>query len=210
MSSVGYFDSIADKWNVIRSEYFEETLKYIALSKFNIKDKICADLGCGTGFISMALSLEAKLVFSIDSSRNMLRELHNSAKTKGINNIYPIKGSMEDIPLFDNSIDAIYTNMALHHVKDAQKAIEEMFRVIKPGGTVVITDVEEHNGEWARKEMHDEWLGFSHQLLNSWFSEVGFKDIEIISTGLKCKGYSSQGEYTETGIFLAKGVKREE
>jgi len=35
MSSVNYFDSIADKWNVIREEYFDEKLKYISLSQFN-------------------------------------------------------------------------------------------------------------------------------------------------------------------------------
>ena len=61
MSSINYFDSIADKWNVIREDYFEEKLKYISLSQFNIKDKICADLGCGTEFISLALSNESKL-----------------------------------------------------------------------------------------------------------------------------------------------------
>lgn len=210
MNSVSYFDSIAPKWNVIRSEYFEEKLKYIALSKFDIKDKICADLGCGTGFISQSLSLEAKIVFSIDSSKNMLRELHNTARARGMNNIYPIKGSMEDLPLFDNSIDAIYTNMALHHVPDAKKAINEMYRALKNGGTVVITDVEEHNGEWAREEMFDVWLGFSHSQIMDWMREAGFSDIEVKSTGLKCKGYSSKGEYTETGIFIASGIKREE
>ncbi|TDT62308.1 class I SAM-dependent methyltransferase [Fonticella tunisiensis] len=210
MNSVSYFDSIAPKWNVIRSEYFEEKLKYIALSKFDIKDKICADLGCGTGFISQALSLEAKIVFSIDSAKNMLRELHNTARAREMNNIYPIKGSMEDLPLFDNSIDAIYTNMALHHVPDAKKAINEMYRALKNGGTVVITDVEEHNGEWAREEMFDVWLGFSHSQIMDWMREAGFSDIEVKSTGLKCKGYSSKGEYTETGIFIASGIKREE
>ncbi|MBC2580409.1 class I SAM-dependent methyltransferase [Clostridium sp. DJ247] len=210
MSSINYFDSIADKWNVIREEYFEEKLKYIALSQFNIKDKICADLGCGTGFISLALASEAKLVFSIDSSRNMLKELHNNAKDKGLNNVYAIKGSIDDLPLFDQSIDAIYINMALHHIVDAKKAIQEMYRVLKKEGTVVITDVEEHNGEWARIEMHDEWLGFSHNQIEQWLQEAGFRQIKVNSTALKCKGYSSLGEYTETGIFVAQGVKVEE
>jgi 2-polyprenyl-3-methyl-5-hydroxy-6-metoxy-1,4-benzoquinol methylase len=68
MNSLKYFDSIADKWNVIRSEYFEEKLKEIAISKVNILDKICADLGCGTGFISLALAKESKIVFSIDKT----------------------------------------------------------------------------------------------------------------------------------------------
>ncbi|WML37076.1 class I SAM-dependent methyltransferase [Clostridium sp. OS1-26] len=209
MDSVEYFNSIANQWNVIREEYFEEKLKYIALSQFDIKDKICADLGCGTGFISLALLQEAKIVFSIDNSRNMLKELHTIASRKGLKNIYPIKGSMEDLPLFDNSIDRVYINMALHHIFDAKKAIEEMYRVLKKDGTVVITDVEEHNGEWARTEMHDEWLGFSHKQMKSWLEEVGFNQVQVKITELKCKGYSSKGEYTETGIFVVKGIKEE-
>jgi ubiquinone/menaquinone biosynthesis C-methylase UbiE len=210
MSSASYFDSIADKWNVIREDYFEDKLKYISLSQFNIKDKICADLGSGTGFISLALSNESKLIFSIDSSRNMLRELHNAAVVKGINNIYPIKGSAEDLPLFDKSVDAVFMNMALHHIFDAKKVVEEIYRVLKKDGVVVITDVEKHNGEWARTEMHDEWLGFSHRQIRDWFREAGFKSIKVKSTDLKCKGYSSNNEYTETGIFVATGIKKEE
>lgn len=210
MNSKDYFDSIANKWNVIREDYFEEKLKYISLSQFNIKDKICADLGCGTGFISLALSAESKLVFSIDNSRNMLRELHNSAAKKGIKNIYPIKGSLDDLPLFDESIDAVFINMALHHISDAKKAIQEMYRVLKEDGVLVITDVEEHNGYWAKTEMYDEWLGFSHKQIKEWLTQVGFKDIKVNSTSLRCKGYSSLGEYTETGIFVATGKKEGE
>lgn len=210
MNSVNYFDSIANQWNIIRSEYFNETLKYLALSKVDIKNRICADLGCGTGFISLALSTESNMVFSIDNSRNMLKELYGIAYKNGIKNIHPIIGSMDDIPLFDSSVDAVFTNMALHHVREAKKAVEEMYRVLKKAGTIVISDVEQHNGLWAKEEMFDEWLGFSHEQIKGWMREAGFINIEVESTGLSCKGYSSKGEYTETGIFIARGTKEEE
>lgn len=210
MNSESYFDTIADKWNVIKTEYFEEKLRDIALSKTDVRGKICSDLGCGTGFISLALAREAKLVLAVDISRNMLKELHKEAKKSGVENLYPIRGFMDDIPMFDLSVDAIFTNMALHHVENAKKAVKEMYRILKPGGTVVITDAEEHDGYWAFEEMHDVWLGFSKNQIIEWLISAGFSDIEVSSTGLKCKGYSSKGEYTETGIFVAKGIKREE
>lgn len=79
MNSVQYFDSIAAKWNVIRSEYFEERLKYKLLSVYDLRDKVVADLGCGTGFVSLALAREASIVFSVDNSVNMLKELKKTS-----------------------------------------------------------------------------------------------------------------------------------
>lgn len=207
MNSLQYFDSIAKNWNVIRSEYFEERLKYKILSITNIKDKVVADLGCGTGFVSLALANEASIVFSVDHSINMLRELKTTALKRDYKNIYPIKSSLDNLALFDESTDAVFINMALHHIRDAKKAIEEMYRVLKKEGIVVISDVMEHKGEWAREEMFDEWLGFSNEQITKWFEEAGFKNIEIENTDLSCKGYSSKGEYTEAGIFLAKALK---
>jgi ubiquinone/menaquinone biosynthesis C-methylase UbiE len=207
MSSLQYFDSIAKEWNVIRSEYFEERLKYKLLSLHNIKDKIAADLGCGTGFVSLALANEASIVFSVDQSVNMLKELKATANKRDLKNIYPIKSSLDNLALFDESLDAVYINMALHHIKDAKKAIEEMHRVLKSGGIVVISDVMEHSGEWAKEEMFDEWLGFSNEQITKWLQEAGLKNVSIENTDLKCKGYSSKGEYTETGIFIASAIK---
>ena len=207
MNSVDYFNNIADKWNVIRSEYFEENLKYKVLSKVDIKDKVVADLGCGSGFISLALSGEAAVVFSVDNSVNMLKVLKKSSQEKNLNNIYPLKSSLVDISLFDESLDVVFINMALHHIKEAEVAISEMYRMLKKGGTAVISDVMKHDGEWAREEMFDEWLGFSNEEISSWFKKVGFKNIDVENTDLFCKGYSSKGEYTKTGIFIATAIK---
>ena len=207
MNSVDYFNNIADKWNVIRSEYFEENLKYKVLSKVDIKDKVVADLGCGSGFISLALSGEAAVVFSVDNSVNMLKVLKKCSQEKNLNNIYPLKSSLVDISLFDESLDVVFINMALHHIKEAEVAISEMYRMLKKGGTVVISDVMKHDGEWAREEMFDEWLGFSNEEISSWFKKVGFKNIDVENTDLFCKGYSSKGEYTKTGIFIATAIK---
>ncbi|MBU3216318.1 class I SAM-dependent methyltransferase [Clostridium estertheticum] len=207
MGSVDYFNEIAQSWNVIRSEYFDERLKYKVLSKVNIKDKVVADLGCGTGFLSLALALDASIVFSIDQSVNMLIETRKLMETKKFDNVYPIKSSIDNLALVDESVDVVFINMALHHVKDAKKAIEEMFRIIKKDGTLIISDVQEHNGEWAKAEMFDEWLGFSNNQMEEWVTSAGFNLVNIENTDLLCKGYSSKGEFTQTGIFIAVANK---
>ncbi|GIM30410.1 SAM-dependent methyltransferase [Clostridium polyendosporum] len=207
MNSNQYFDNIASQWNKMRSEYFKDEIRDRIISKFNIKDKVVADLGCGTGFISLGLANEAAIVFSLDRSYNMLKELKATANISGKRNIYPIKSVLDDLALFDESVDGVFINMALHHIVDTQKAIHEMYRVLKKDGTIVISDVYKHTGEWAREEMFDEWLGFTEDQIMQWLEQAGFKNITIENTGLTCKGYSSKGEYTETGIFMATGVK---
>ncbi|WP_125153237.1 class I SAM-dependent methyltransferase [Clostridium rectalis] len=207
MSSLNYFESIATNWNLIRSEYFEEKLKYKVLSKIPIDNKIAADLGCGTGFISLALWEKANLVFSLDQSNNMLGELKKEIYKKDIKNIYPIKSYLENIVLFDESVDIVFINMALHHAVNVDKVISEVYRILKKGGSIVISDVTKHNGQWAREEMHDEWLGFSNWEIEEWLYKYKFRNLEIENTDLYCKGYSSKGEYTETKIFIAQAKK---
>lgn len=208
MSSRQYFDNIAASWNAMRSEYFKDEVRDRILQRLNIESKIVGDLGCGTGFISLGLAAKKpSIVFSLDQSINMLKELKRESISLGFNNIYPIKSSLDDLALFDESLDAITINMALHHVSEAGKSIAEMYRVLKYGGKVVISDVLEHNGQWAREEMFDEWLGFSMVQIIQWLEQAGFKNIATEDTGLKAKGYSSKEEYIETGIFLATADK---
>ncbi|ELC8443786.1 class I SAM-dependent methyltransferase [Clostridium perfringens] len=207
MNSVNYFNSIAKEWNRIRVEYFKDELRERAINSVDINNKVIADLGAGTGFISLEIAKKANIVFSVDSSKNMLGELYRAAKDSNLNNIYPINGEVEDLPLFDDSIDLIFMNMALHHVENPDKAIKEIYRILKPGGKVIITDVLEHNGQWAREEMFDVWLGFNYDQLINWFEEAYFKNIYVSNTGLVARGESSLGEVIEPGIFMAIAKK---
>ncbi|MDF2593244.1 MAG: methylase involved in ubiquinone/menaquinone biosynthesis [Clostridia bacterium] len=208
MGSRQYFDNIASSWNIMRSEYFKDEVRDRILQKLQIESKIVGDLGCGTGFISLGLaSKKPNIIFSLDQSTNMLKELKRESISLGHNNIYPIRSSLDDLALFDESLDAITINMALHHVAEAGKSIAEMYRVLKYGGKLVVSDVLEHKGQWAREEMYDEWMGFSIIQMIEWLEQAGFKNISIEDTGLRAKGYSSKGEYIETGIFIATADK---
>ncbi|MFW2487298.1 class I SAM-dependent methyltransferase [Clostridium chromiireducens] len=208
MSSREYFDNISLSWNKMRSEYFKDEVRERILQKLDVDSKVVGDLGCGTGFISLGLALKnANIVFAVDQSLNMLKELKKESLNRNLKNVYPIRSTLEELVLFDESLDAITINMALHHVVNPAKSLKEMYRVLKNGGVVVISDVYKHNGTWAREEMYDEWLGFSEEEIIRWLSDSGFKNIKIEDTKLEAVGISSKGEYTKTGILLATAIK---
>ncbi|EKQ51622.1 MULTISPECIES: methyltransferase domain-containing protein [unclassified Clostridium] len=208
MSSREYFDSIAIDWNKMRSEYFKDEVRERILQKLEVNNKVIGDLGCGTGFISLGLvSKNPNIIFSIDQSINMLKELKKECIKRNYNNIYPIKSTLDELVLYDESLDAITINMALHHIVRPDKSIKEMYRVLKSRGKVVISDVYKHNGKWAKEEMHDEWLGFSEEEIITWLKGASFKNIKIEDTKLNAIGISTKGEYTRTGIFVATATK---
>jgi ubiquinone/menaquinone biosynthesis C-methylase UbiE len=92
------------------------------------------------------------IVFAVDQSLNMLRELKKESIEQELGNIYPIKSTLDDLALFDDSLDAITINMALHHIVKPNQSIKEMYRVLKHGGRVVISDVYKHEGNGLKKK----------------------------------------------------------
>lgn len=206
MDSLNYFNEIAPKWNQMREEYFDDAIKQKVISQI-VEGKTVGDFGAGTGFLSLALAEKANLVFALDQSKNMLSELVKASKRAKLNRVFPIIGTFEQVPIYDESLDHAFTNMALHHVGNPLKALEEIYRTLKPGGMVHITDVEKHDGLWAIEEMHDIWLGFTHQQMYEWLKEVGFDNVKVENTGLHCQGVSSRGVFTRTGVFLAEARK---
>lgn len=75
-----------------------------------------------------------------------------------------IWGQENSIPAsLDETIDIVFANMYLHHIDSPQVAREEMARISKMGGKLIITDMDEHEFEFLRKEQHDRWLGFKRE-----------------------------------------------
>ena len=77
MNALKYFDSIASDWNRMRREYFGEEVRKIAVKNIDLDNKICADLGCGTGFLSLEISKKANIVFSVQAMKFLQMKNHH-------------------------------------------------------------------------------------------------------------------------------------
>ena len=137
------------------------------------------DLGAGEGILSQLIARRAKHVHCVDSSPKMVEFGAKLARRNGIENLTYIEGDIEEAPLDDGSVDLALLSQALHHARSPQRALREAFRVLRPGGTVLVLDLKEHQFERARELYGDVWLGFTHVDLHQWLRETGFEDIRV-------------------------------
>ncbi|MBN1404777.1 MAG: metalloregulator ArsR/SmtB family transcription factor [Opitutales bacterium] len=137
-----------------------------------------ADLGAGEGMISLLLARQAHYVFCIDRSSKMVEVGTRLAKENGIDNLEYKLGDIEKVPLPDECVDLSLMSQSLHHAAHPQRAIAEAARILRPGGLLVILDLNEHSFEKAREMYADQWLGFSENNLFSWLRGCGLVKIE--------------------------------
>jgi len=108
-------------------------------------DYVAVDLGCGSGFFTVPLSRKVKKVYGVDIQKQMLEFLEQKIRKLKIKNIEPRLSRENEIPLENESVDLLVTMNTLHEFDDKEKMIEEMRRVLKQGGKVLIADFEKKN-----------------------------------------------------------------
>lgn len=109
----------------------------------------CLDLGCGTGRFTAALAAAfACPVVGVEPSEAML----DVARTSGIPDVEWKQGSAEDIPVEDQSFGLVFMSQVFHHLREPERALREVRRVLTLGGYLIIRNGTQENNE------ETEWL----------------------------------------------------
>jgi ArsR family transcriptional regulator len=135
---------------------------------------VIADLGAGEGAFSLLLAERAVRVIAVDTSARMIEVGREEAQRNAVKNVEFRLGDMEEIPIPDAEVDLVFFSQSLHHALHPARALDEAWRILKPGGRIVILDLSRHRFEEARELYADEWLGFSASELEQMLAKPGF------------------------------------
>jgi ubiquinone/menaquinone biosynthesis C-methylase UbiE len=137
VADLNYFDNIGELFDVYMNEYDVERRQHlvfsILLKSVEIKEKQVLEVGSGTGrFSQRIVELGGRLTL-VDIGKNLVEAVGSRLGCRGI------VADACDLPFEDNCFDLVISSECIEHTLDPSKAIREMCRVCKPGGTVCLT-----------------------------------------------------------------------
>jgi SAM-dependent methyltransferase len=158
------------------------------------------DLGSGAG-IDVLLSAQRVgpegFAYGLDMTGEMTELARKHAAEAGVDNVEFLEGYIEDIPLAAGTVDVVISNCVINLSPDKQGVFSEIFRVLRPGGRIGISDVvaEDHLTADERLE-RGSWVGciagaLSFTEYETGLCEAGFIDVSITSTHAVAEGMHS-------------------
>ena len=152
--------------------------------------EVVLDLGSGAGidcFLAANAVGQSGRVIGVDMTPEMLEKARENARKGGYGNVEFRLGEIENLPVADNSVDAVISNCVINLSPDKGRVFKEAYRALKPGGRIMISDIvllkelpdalknsiQAYVGCVAGATMKQEYLAT--------VAATGFQDIEIVS-----------------------------
>lgn len=165
------FDEAMNKYDLFKR------LKIIFndLLREDIKDKFLLDAGCGTGWFSREAKERGASVVSLDLGIDLLNQVRQKCETK------KVVGDTLQLPFSKGTFDIVISTEVIEHTIDPKEAIHEICRVLKPGGTLVLTAPNKlwYFSVWMANllrlrpyQSYENWVSWSK--VKKWFCEAGF------------------------------------
>lgn len=134
------FDRQAEHYNAQWNSWSEESLRWLLENAAPTPSDRALDIATGTGFTALAFAPHVAQVIGLDVSSGMLAQARKYAAEQGISNAEFQEGPAEHLPFPDQSFDLVTCRIAPHHFLSITKFVQEVARVLKPGGRFLVAD----------------------------------------------------------------------
>jgi len=171
--------------------------------------EVCVDLGSGRGadVFRMADAVgPTGHVYGIDTAEGMLNRARTQAAALGVENATFVQSELESLKLPDRGVDLVLSNCTINHAWDKAKVWSEVFRILKPGGRFVVSDI------YATEEVPERYRDDPKAVAECWAGAVerhttfemleatGFHKIELLEESEPYdKGEIVVASFTVTG-----------
>ena len=105
---------------------------------------LLADAGCGPGYLlaDIVRAIPRLSVIGVDIAEQMLQKAAQNLSSAGLAEKVGFRvGNVEELPFDNSSLDFVVSTLSLHHWAEPKQAIEEIYRVLKPGGQFLVFDL---------------------------------------------------------------------
>jgi SAM-dependent methyltransferase len=165
--------------------------------------EVIVDLGCGGGldvFLAARKVGPAGKAIGIDMTEEMLVRARKNAEQAGLTNVEFHLAKIEGLPLADDLVDCVISNCVLNLVPDKARAFAEIFRVLKPGGRLAVSDMA------LKRPLPEELVKDFYAYIGcvagailiddyrAGLKAAGFGNVEIIDSGLDLNVYAKLGD----------------
>ncbi|AIZ35297.1 ArsR/SmtB family transcription factor [Pseudomonas parafulva] len=141
------------------------------------------EVGPGDGGFLPDLARRFAHVTALDNSPTMLELARQVCEREALDNV--TLHLADALGAADVQADCVVLNMVLHHFPDPSQALRQLAARVKPGGSLLVTDLCSHDQAWAREACGDLWLGFEQDDLARWATLAGLTPGDSLYVGLR-------------------------
>lgn len=180
-----FWNKISPVYDLFENVYNRKVYKGtgIKVAEYIAETDSVLECACGTGAITEEIAKKAQKVLATDFAEGMLKRA--SKKCRKYSNVSFRQEDITDIKSSDNSFDKVVAGNVIHLLPEPEKALNELLRVVKPGGKVIIPTyinmLKKSSGiavNVIKKMGADFKRQFNLDSYKEFFEEKGFKDVE--------------------------------